>query len=247
MAKIRVTAVSYLNTVPLLFGIKNSEVMEAIDLRIAPPAQCAQELECGHTDLALIPVAALVNIPRYLIVSNYCIGAAGKVRTVVLLSNDKVDKIHTIYLDPDSRTVMLVRILAQHYWKITPDFKPYAGQVNMQQGEACVLIGDKVFAHENHFSYRYDLAEQWINFTGLPFVFAAWATTASLPAGFTASFDKALAFGAGHIAEALTGALPCSRNTAIDYLHNNISYSLDTAKQNGLHKFHEFLNEKKLS
>ncbi len=222
--------------------------MEAIDLRIAPPAQCAHELETGDTDLALIPVAALINIPRYHIVSNYCIGATGKVRTVVLMSNDKVENIRTIYLDPDSRTsVVLVRILAQHYWKITPAFKPYAGQIDVQQGEACVLIGDKVFAHESRFSYRYDLAEQWIRFTGLPFVFAAWATTGTLPAGFVPLFDKALAFGAGHIAESLTGTLPCSRETAIDYLNNNISYSLDAAKQNGLHKFYELLNEKKLS
>ncbi len=110
-----------------------------------------------------------------------------------------------------------------------------------------MLIGDKVFAHENQFKYSYDLAEQWINFTGLPFVFAVWASTAPLPEGFTEAFDKALAFGAGHIAESLTGPLPCSRETAIDYLNNNISYSLDTAKQKGLHKFYELLNDKKLS
>lgn len=243
MAKIKVTAVSYLNTVPLLYGIRHSEVMEAIDLQIAPPAQCAAALEKGETDLSLIPVAALLKLPRYEIVSNYCIGATAPVRTVVLLSNNKLKDIHTIYLDPESRTsVELVRILAKHYWKINPAFKPYSkGQAHLLAGEGCLLIGDKVFAQETRYTQRYDLAEQWIAFTGLPFVFAAWASTKTLPAAFIQSFNKALEFGTGHIAASLTEPPPCPHSTAIEYLSQNISYSLDDAKKNGLKKFHEFL------
>ena len=244
MPKIRVTAVSYLNTVPLLYGLRQAEVMGAIDLQIAPPSQCALQLEQGTTDISLIPVAALFNIPQYKIISDYCIGAIGKVRTVVLLSNDELPNISTIYLDPDSRTsVMLVRILAKYQWKIAPAFQPYTEGQTIAQGEACVLIGDKVFAKENQFIYRYDLAEQWIQFSGLPFVFAVWASIRPLSSDFLKTFNNALGFGIHHISDALTAPLPCSRETAIDYLSHNISYVLDEAKKNGLNTFYNFLNE----
>ena len=244
MSKIKLTAVSYLNTVPLLHGLRQSEVMDSIDLQIATPAQCALQLEQGLTDISLIPVAALRNISGYEIISNYCIGAAGKVRTVVLLSNDELHTVDTIYLDPDSRTsVMLVQILAKHLWKIRPSFKPYTEGQTIGKNEACVLIGDKVFAEEHRFACRYDLAEHWIRFTGLPFVFAVWASIRPLPTGFIETFDKALQYGAHHITEALSGPLPCSRETAIDYLTHNISYILDENKRKGLINFLNFLNE----
>ena len=246
MSKLSITAVSYLNTVPLLYGLRQSEVMADVDLRIAPPSQCALELEQGTADIALIPVAALFSVPNHTIISNYCIGATGKVRTVVLLSNDELHNIRTVYLDSDSRTsIMLVQILAKEYWKITPSFRPYVEGQNISRGEACLLIGDKVFAKENQFAHRYDLAEHWIQFTGLPFVFAVWASIRPLPAGFMERFDEALAFGARHISDALTAPLPCSREAAIDYLTHNISYALDENKRKGLTAFHHFLKEYK--
>jgi chorismate dehydratase len=241
--KIKVTAVSYLNTVPLLYGLRQTKVMDAIDLQIAPPAQCALQLEQGTTDISLIPVAALFSIPKHEIISNYCIGATGKVRTVVLLSNDELHNIRTVYLDPDSRTsIMLVQILAKEYWKIAPSFQPYTEGQTIDSGEACVLIGDKVFAKEKQFTHRYDLAEQWIQFTGLPFVFAVWASIHPLPAGFIEKFDNALNFGAHHISDALAEPLPCHRETAIDYLTHNISYFLDEKKRKALISFRNFLN-----
>ncbi len=246
MTKIRVTAVSYLNTVPLLYGIRHSEVMKAIDLQIAPPSVCARRLEEGATDISLIPVAALSNIPNHQIIGDYCIGATGKVRTVVLLSNHELQDIRTIYLDPDSRTsVMLVQILAKFHWHITPVFQPYSEHQSIGNSEACVLIGDTVFAKENQFIYRYDLAEHWIRFSGLPFVFAVWASTCPLSASFIKAFNNALHFGIHHIPDSLTEPPPCARETAIDYLTNNISYSLDTTKKNGLNTFRNFLNEYK--
>jgi chorismate dehydratase len=247
MSTIKVTAVSYLNTVPLLYGLRQAEIMKCIDLHIAPPSQCALQLEQGTTDIALIPVAALFNIPHYEIISNYCIGATGKVRTVVLLTNDALSDIHTVYLDPDSRTsVMLVQLLAKYHWKIAPSFQPYTEGQNIAPGEACVLIGDKVFAKENQFIYRHDLAEEWIQFTGVPFVFAVWASIRPLSADFLSTLNKAMDFGIHHIIDALTEPLPCSRETAIDYLTHNISYILDENKEKGLNSFYHFLNEYKI-
>ena len=251
MARVKVTAVSYLNTLPFLYGIRHSEVAEAIDLSIATPAACAQQLETGQTDLSLIPVAAIPGRPHYQIIGDYCIGATGKVRSVVLLSNHELPEINTVYLDTESRTsVVLARLLARDCWKITPGFKPLTGE-NLKAGEACVLIGDKALFHESRFTYRYDLAETWINHTGSPFVFATWTANKSLPASFIEQFNKALNYGIRHIPQSLTEppqggedrALPCPHDTALEYLTKNISYPFDAEKKNGLTKFWNLIND----
>jgi chorismate dehydratase len=251
MAKIKVTAVSYLNTIPYLYGIKHSEVRDVIDLSIATPAACAQQLASGQTDLSLVPVAIIPTLPYYQIIGDYCIGATGKVRSVALLSNSDWAGLKTIYLDTESRTsVMLARILAQQYWKITPDFKPFTNQ-KLNDDEGCVLIGDKVFYHEAQFTHHYDLAETWIKHTGLPFVFAAWTANKSLAPSFIEQFNVALDYGIKHIPQALTelpqtgreAALPCPYDTAMEYLTKNISYPFDTEKKNGLAKFWTMVND----
>jgi chorismate dehydratase len=251
MAKVKVTAVSYLNTLPFLYGIRHSEVAEAVDLSIATPAACAQQLEAGQTDLSLIPVATIPGHSHYQIIGDYCIGATGKVRSVVLLSNQELRDIKTVYLDAESRTsVMLARVLVRDYWKITPAFKPLAGE-DLKAGEGCVLIGDKVFLHESRFTYRYDLAETWIKYTGAPFVFATWTANKSLPASFIEQFNKALNYGIKHIPQSLTEppqggearALPCPHDTALEYLTKNISYPFDAEKKNGLTKFWHLIND----
>jgi chorismate dehydratase len=251
MAKVKVTAVSYLNTLPFLYGIRHSGVADAIDLSIATPAACARQLEMGQTDLSLIPVAAIPALPYHQIIGDYCIGATGKVRSVVLLSNHTLPEIKTVYLDTESRTsVTLARVLARDYWKITPDFKPLEN-VHLKAGEGCVLIGDKALLHESRFTCRYDLAEAWITYTGSPFVFATWTANKSLPSSFIEQFNKALDYGIKHIPQALTEppqdgstrALPCPHNTALEYLTKNISYPFDAEKKNGLTKFWNLIND----
>ncbi len=247
---VNVAAVSYLNTIPFLYGLKQSVVAEEINLTLVPPAQCAELLETGAVAMALTPVAALPGLPRYHLTGNYCIGAGGPVRTVVLLANTPVENIQTVYLDAHSRTsVMLVRILAKHYWKIAPGFRPFSADVlPLKEGEGCLLIGDKVFAHEQDFRYRYDLAEAWLAFAGQPFVFAVWASTAPQDTAFLERFNAALEYGVTHIAEAIaTEAGGFDKATATDYLTTNIDYAFDRRKQSGLQTFLEYLTREKLS
>lgn len=135
-------------------------------LREAAPRRCATV----RPDLALIPVAAIPGISDLRIVTPYCIGASGPVRTVVLASADPLENVDTVYLDSHSLTsVRLVRLLAAKLWKrefrwrelddfsVLDDPNPRTGYV---------IIGDKVFAREAAFRYRYDLAEQWRLLTG---------------------------------------------------------------------------------
>ena len=241
---VTVSAVSYLNTAPFIYGLKQSPVAKAIRLSLSPPAESAALFEAGQTAVSLLPVAVIPHLSTCRFISDYCIGASAAVRTVVLLSNTPLQDMHTIYLDPHSRTsVMLVQILAARYWHIRPAFLPFAPPLlPLKTGEGCVLIGDKVFDHEAQYSCRYDLAEAWLAFTGKPFVFAAWVSREKLSAGFLQSFNDALHYGITHIGEAIAAeAARFDATLATGYLKHNIDYAFDDAKRQGMELFWQYL------
>ncbi|MDR0667494.1 MAG: menaquinone biosynthesis protein [Prevotellaceae bacterium] len=240
MTPVNVTAISYLNTLPFLFGLKQSEVAKHVRLSLAPPARCAELMENGATDIALTPIAAIPQLKTGAIIADYCIGAIAPVRTVVLLSDTSLENIRTIYLDRHSRTsVMLARVLAGQFWHIKPAFKPLTpSSFPIKQDEGCVMIGDKVFSHERQFLYRYDLAEAWIRFTGKPFVFAAWVAVKPQRPAFLRLFNDALEYGIAHIADAVVAEAPAFDATlAVEYLTHNIHYRFDEEKRRGMNLF----------
>ena len=246
MMPVNVSAVSYLNTLPFLHGLKQSAVAKDIRLSLAPPFRCAELLQTNEVDISLTPVAVLPFLENYHLISDYCLGAVSSVRTVVLLSDTPLEKIQKIYLDSHSRTsAMLIQILAKQYWKINPEFIPLTdANFPLKSGEGCLLIGDKVFSHEQHFAYCYDLADAWIAFTGEPFVFAAWVSTKKIDEHFLQSFNQALEYGVTHIAEAVATEAPTFDSAlAVDYLTNNINYLFDKKKCNGLELFLQLVKE----
>ena len=118
MDKIRISAVKYANTYPFIYGIMESGFYKKVILETDHPADCAAKLISGRADIGLIPVAALPLLKEYYIISDYCIGANGNVKTVMLLSNCSFDEIKTIYLDYRSRSsVNLTKVLAKNSWK----------------------------------------------------------------------------------------------------------------------------------
>jgi chorismate dehydratase len=244
MTPVTVSAVSYLNTVPFLHGLKKSAIAKAIRLSLAPPAESAALFQAGQTDVSLLPVAVIPQLATSHFISDYCIGASAAVRTVVLLSNTPLPDIRTVYLDPHSRTsALLVQVLAARYWNIRPAFLPFdPSLLPLKTGEGCVLIGDKVFDCEALYTFRYDLAEAWQHFTGKPFVFAAWVSREKLPADFLQSFNEALRYGVTHIAEAIAAeAARFDAALAAGYLTHNIDYAFDDAKRRGMECFWQYL------
>ena len=87
MDKIRISAVKYANTYPFIYGLTESGFEKKVILETDHPSDCAAKLISGRVDIGLIPVAALPMLKEYHIISDYCIGANGNVRTVMLLSN----------------------------------------------------------------------------------------------------------------------------------------------------------------
>jgi chorismate dehydratase len=238
--KVRVSAISYLNTAPFVYGLENHPVSGMIHLEFVPPAVTAAKLISGEADLGLVPVASIPYIPNPFIVSEYCIGAEGRVASVLLCSGREIKDIKKIYLDSESRTsVILTRILCRDYWNISPEFIDFNFSENsINTDDSYILIGDKALLNSDKFRYTYDLAEQWISYKNLPFVFACWTSNKELPEQFLKSFNEALAFGMANIERS---AERCSavfdRDYALDYLKNNISYNFNADKRKGLSEF----------
>lgn len=181
---INVVAVSYLNTLPFIYGIlNNKDLMSQINLRLEYPSKCADLIKSGEVDLGLIPIIELKGMPYSEIIGDYCIGAESKVKSVILYSNCTLNEISSIALDYQSRTsVMLVKILAKNFWKIDVEFfdagDDYIDDIlNNKDG---LVIGDRTFNLKDSFLYKYDLAEEWFKYTNLPFVFACWVANKAL-------------------------------------------------------------------
>ena len=241
MRKIKITAVSYLNTKPLLYGLLNSPLADQVDLSLDIPSECARKLRDGEVDLALTPVAILPELSNWHLVSDYCIGAVGEVKTVNIYSEVPINEITNLYLDHHSRSsVALSRILLRNHWRISPKLlAAKEGYINQIKGStAGVVIGDRTIGLDSRFPYVYDLSVAWQSLTGLPFVFAAWVSTRILPAEFTEAFNEAMKAGIAAIPK-LKLLLP-SPDPSFDletYFTSYISYSLDEAKREALHEF----------
>jgi chorismate dehydratase len=239
---IRIAAVSYLNTIPFLYGLRHSEELP-VDLLLSPPSGCTAAFNEREADIALVPVGGLKSLKDndFDIVTSWCIGADGPVRTVVLTSNEPLKKIERVWLDSHSNTsVALARLLAAERWKISPEWLPltdYARLDNPQKGDAFVIIGDKVFEHEGRFKHTWDLAEEWRAHTGLPFVFAVWVARKSVKPETVDALEKALTTGVERIYESILESAYADKPYAYDYLTRNIDYFFDEPKRRALQRF----------
>jgi len=247
---LKISAVSYLNTIPFIYGLKQSELINTIDLQLDYPSICADKLIIGDVDLALVPVVVIPKLKHPYIISDYCIGANGAVDTVCLYSDVPIDKIESIGLDYQSRTsVVLLKILLKEYWKLNLELKKsdVGFENNVKGKHAALVIGDRAFALNTKHEFIYDLSAIWKEMTGLPFVFAAWVSNTKLPQDFINAFNHALEKGLSNIDKALAlegDSYPNCENPE-DYLNNKISYSLDAEKQKGMELFLSKLTQNK--
>ena len=239
---LKISAVSYLNTIPFIHGLKQSELINTIDLQLDYPSICADKLINGTVDLALVPVVVIPKLRHPYIISDYCIGANGAVDTVCLYSDVPIDKIESIGLDYQSRTsVALLKVLLKEYWQLNPELKKsdVGFEDNIKGKHAALVIGDRAFTLNTKHKFIYDLSAIWKEMTDLPFVFAAWVSNTKLSQDFINAFNKALEKGLGNIDKALAlerESYPNCENPE-DYLNNKISYSLDAEKQKGMELF----------
>ncbi len=247
LKKYSVSIVKYTNTLPLRYGINNSEVLAEMDLQLDIPAVCAQKLLDDKVDIGLIPVAVIPLLKEYHIISNYCIGSNERVDTVKLYSYVPLEQIKNIYLDYQSRTSsMLAKVLCKNYWNINPDFiNAEAGfESKIAHKDAAVVIGDRCFTLNGTFEFEYDLAFEWKKFTDLPFVFAAWVSNKKIDQDFIAKLESAMKYGVAHTDEAIKEDKSITNRTMIKtYLTERINYNLDEAKKKSLHHFLDLIKQ----
>jgi len=248
--KIKISAVKYANTYPFLYGMYKTGFDKKVSISTDHPADCASRLIEGDVDIGLIPIAALPLMKEYYIITDFCLGAYGKVRTVMLLSNCSFNKIERIYLDYRSRSsVNLARILAKYYWKKTFIWAETSEDFNfldIKDNEALVLIGDQCFEYENRFSQKIDLAEEWYNYTGLPFAFACWTANKKLEENILDDFNAALKTGVENIPEVVklyreTGSIK-GEDLNI-YLTKNMDFHLTNEKRKAIELFLRLMDE----
>lgn len=232
MEKVKISAVSYTNTLPFLYGLKHSSVIDEVSLSLDVPSTCAHKLIHGEADLGIVPVAALPDIPHAEIVSDYCLGATGAVNSVFIYSEKPIREIKSLRLDSQSRTSnALARILLRHHWK-NEDIVLVDGKA-----DAYVEIGDRTFGKQHAHPYVYDLSWHWQEFTRLPFTFAVWVANKPLTPSFIQAFNDALAFGLSQ-REALIAELPARIDFDYrQYLMENIDYQYNEEKKQAVKTF----------
>jgi chorismate dehydratase len=178
MRRLRISAISYLNTAPLMWDFEHGEAGREFDISYTLPSACAHALQAGTADLGIIPAAAYTQVPALMVLPGVAIASRRPVRSILLVSRIPVDQIRTVALDTSSMTsVALTKILFEKWLGGGRTFTSMAPNVEamLAQHDAALVIGDPALQIDRSRYLTLDLAEEWILHTGKPFVFAFWA------------------------------------------------------------------------
>lgn len=240
MEKIKISAVSYTNTKPFIYGIERSDVQNQIELSLDIPSDCAAKLIEGKVDIGLIPVAAIPSVPNANIIGSYCIGSVGAVNSVFIFSDIPVENIKRVKLDPQSRTSNnLAKVLLKFHFKVEVEFTTNQDE----QTDAIVLIGDRTFGKKEDYKFAYDMGEEWMKFTGLPFVYAAWVANREISTAFIEAFDSALKLGLAHRRQVLAKLPEVANFDLEDYFFNKLDFDLTEEKRKALSLFLSYIEK----
>lgn len=242
----RFGVVSYLNSKPLIAGL---ELEPSIEVRLEVPSELAGLLERGAVDVALVPVIDLVQGKRnWRIVSDACIGCDGETLTVRVFSRVPPDRIRTLHVDGDSHTsVALAKVLWSQTHGVDLSIVPFTGRETVADCEAILLIGDKVVTQNlPDYEIESDLGSMWKSLTGLPFVFAVWATTIEDEAALSkiarllsAARDRGVET-AELIAEDFAPGMGWPVEVAKRYLSRRLKFTLGDRQREGMDRFFGF-------
>ncbi|PKP17851.1 MAG: ABC transporter substrate-binding protein [Bacteroidetes bacterium HGW-Bacteroidetes-21] len=226
---LKISNIAYLNTLPFRYGLRHYSFPKKYSIEVSEdiPSVCARKIMNNEANIGIIPVGALPQFDEYQIISNYCIASFNKVESVKLFAKKDLRHLKRIYLDYHSMTsVKLLQYLAKYKWKIDVEWLPasegYEKEIHGDTGG--LIIGDRALLMNPDFSFSYDLAEEWKEYTGRPFVFAVWIAKKMPDPDFIQAFNEALKTGVDQIDKAIKD-YPTPLNIDISYyLHQNIYY-----------------------
>jgi len=259
---LRVSAISFLNTAPLMWNFEHGEtagqLREDFSVTYTVPSQCAEELKTDLADIGIIPAAAYTTIPGLTIIPDVAIASKNVVRSILLVSKVPAEKIRNVATDDSSRTsAALVEIFLRKFVGVNPGFRRQKAVLDemLQWHDAALLIGDPALQAKTDGYYVYDLAEQWRRWTGRPFVFAFWAVRKAALNGLSVEvnlpriFQQSRDTGLKHISEIANEWSPRLELPAplvSSYLTENIDYGLDAENLDGLRLFYKYAADLKV-
>lgn len=243
-SRIRIGAVNYLNTKPLICELE--QLAPDTELVLEVPSLLADHLREGRLDVALIPVIEYFRAGNYSILPNISIASRGPVLSVTLFSRVPWPRIRRVALDEGSRTsAALTQILLRKRYGIFPEIRslPLDQQAEDVDADAVLLIGDRAMrACLPGFAHAFDLGQEWFEWTGLPFVYAFWAIRPGVELGPVATaLEEAKRRGleqCGLIAHREAPGLGLDAGFCRRYLATIIHFDLGPREEAGLHHYY---------
>ncbi len=247
---LKVSVVQYLNTVPLIWGMLHGEQQDKYELSYTSPAGCADAVRDKKADVGIIPSIEYQRMENVEIIAGISIASKSAVKSVLLLSKVPIEKVKTVAADNSSRTsAALLRILMRKFHSQWVNITPAAPRPEemLKRADAALVIGDPALKYDGQIANVYDLATEWKNFTGLPFVFAFWAGhREAMLSKHRQAFEDSRNYGLAHVDEIAAEYAP-KLNMKVQgakvYLTENIDYSLDEENRKGLRYFYKLARE----
>jgi len=257
MRPLRISAISYLNTAPLMWDFEHGEAGSDFEIAYTLPSACARALQAGTADIGIIPAAAYAQVPGLMVLPGVAIASRRPVRSILLVSRVPVDKIRTIALDTSSMTsVALTKVLFEKWLGGGRTFTSMPPNIEemLAQHDAGLLIGDPALQIDRSRYLTLDLAEEWIRYTGKPFVFAFWAVRQNALPEAASSQDLATVFqqsrdhglepaSLDQITREWASRVALTESDVRSYLTENIYYQLDPPCLEGLQLFYRYAAE----
>lgn len=247
----RVCAVSFLNTVPLVWGMMHGQQRDLFELSFSVPSECADRVAAGQADLGIVPVAEIQRF-GWPYLKDTGIACRGPVRSILLISKTPPQEIRTLAADSSSRTsVMLTRIILGRKYGARPRILTHAPDLSgmLATADAALIIGDPALRIEpKELPYRVlDLGQEWTAMTGLPMVFALWAGPDEDVAGrHRQAFVDSWRFGLNRM-EDIIAVSQQERKLPADvirrYLTEHIAFELTAEDLRGLDLFFAYTSE----
>ncbi len=253
MPKLRIGIVDFLNSKPLAWGFLRGHHADLFTPSFHPPAMVAQLLAQGDLDVGLIPSIEVQRIPDLVVLPDLCIAATHEVRSVLLVSRRPLAEIERVALDANSRTSQaLVRIVLEDRYGLHPEYvvrRPDAERM-LADCDAALLIGDPALRVDRARHRVWDMAAEWRQATGHPFVFALWAARSdvNLPE-LPFYFKSSLRFGLSSLDVLVREAaaeMDLAPEVVREYLTRHLSYFLREEELAGLEEFYRRAHAKGL-
>ena len=251
--KIRISLVHYLNSAPLGWAFLHGFLGETFEVIPSSPARCAEQLSKGEVDIGLIPSIEYQRIPDLKIIPGIAIASLAEVRSILLVSPWKKEKIRSVALDTNSRSsVVLTKILLEERLGIQPEYishPPDLGKM-LEICDAALLIGDAALGVDLEKYRTIDLAGMWVQWQRKPFVFAFWACRSETCStdGLTDQFQQAREWGLERrpeIAAVYSDKLKLPKDFLEKYLFHNINYDLGPEHIRGLEEYYRLAEKRK--